>query len=265
MKRHHHAIACLLAGLSVLSAARADDDTINPDRPNVANSSQVVGSGRVQLETGLNWDRQRDPDAHLRTLTTPTLLRIGVADALELRLETDGRTIGHASDPSGGAHAVSAGWADFAAGVKWHLYDQDGAKPSLGVIAELLLPTGSRALRGGGFRPTLEVPAEWDLGHEWSLAMMPGVGRDADDAGSRYTYGVLAASVGKAFDERLHGFAEVAAPQIAHAAHGGTQLQFDAGVSWLVNKDCQLDAMLVRGLHRNTPELSLAFGLSVRR
>jgi hypothetical protein len=265
MKRHHHAIACLLAGLSVLSAARADDDTINPDRPNVANSSQVVGSGRVQLETGLNWDRQRDPDAHLRTLTTPTLLRIGVADALELRLETDGRTIEHASDPSGGAHAVSAGWADFAAGVKWHLYDQDGAKPSLGVIAELLLPTGSRALRGGGFRPTLEVPAEWDLGHDWSLAMMPGVGRDTDDAGSRYTYGVLAASVGKAFDERLHGFAEVAAPQIAHAAHGGTQLQFDAGVSWLVNKDCQLDAMVVRGLHRNTPELSLAFGLSVRR
>ena len=265
MKRHHHAIACLLAGLSVLSAARADDDTINPDRPNVANSSQVVGSGRVQLETGLNWDRQRDPDAHLRTLTTPTLLRIGVADALELRLETDGRTIEHASDPSSGAHAVSAGWADFAAGVKWHLYDQDGAKPSLGVIADLLLPTGSRALHGGGFRPTLEVPAEWDLGHEWSLAMMPGVGRDTDDAGSRYTYGVLAASVGKAFGERLHGFAEVAAPQIAHAAHGGTQLQFDAGVSWLVNKDCQLDAMLVRGLHRNTPELSLAFGLSARR
>ena len=262
----HAFAACLLAGLSVLPAAHADDDdTINPDRPNVANSSQVVGSRRVQLETGLNWDRQRDPDAHARTLTTPTLLRIGLSDAFELRVETDGRTIEHASDPATGDHTVSAGWADLAAGVKWHLHDQDGARPSLGVIAEALLPTGSRALRGSGFRPQIEVPAEWDLGHGWSLAVMPGVGRDQDDAGSRYTYGVLAASVGKAFNERLHGFAEVAAPQIARAAHGGTQLQLDAGVSWLVNKDCQLDAMVVRGLHRNTPELSLAFGLSVRR
>lgn len=50
-------------------------------------------------------------------------------------------------------------------------------------------------------------------------------------------YGVFAASVGKAFGERLHGFAEVAAPQTGH----GTQAIVDTGVSWLVNKDCQLE------------------------
>ena len=262
----HAFVACLLAGLSVLPAAHAeDDDTINPDRPNVANASQVVGPHRIQLETGLDWDRQRDPDAHVRTLTTPTLLRIGLSDAFELRAETDGRTIEHASDPASGTHSVNAGWADLAAGVKWHAVDQDGARPSLGVIAEAMLPTGSRALRGSGFRPQVEVPAEWELGHDWSLAVMPGIGRDSDDAGGRYTVGVFAASVGKAFGERLHGFAELALPQIARAEHGGTQLQLDAGVSWLVNKDCAVDAMVVRGLHRNTPEMSLAFGISVRR
>lgn len=267
LSRSRHAVAaCLLAGLSALPAAHAaDDDTINPDRPDVAESSQVVGKGRVQLETGLNWDRQRDPDAHVRTLTTPTMLRIGLSRTVELSVSTDGRTIAHASDPATGAHTVGADWADLAVGAKWHVADQDGAKPSLGVIATLLLPTGSSALRGAGFRPTLAVPAEWDLGHDWSLAVMPGIGRDSDDAGSRYTYGVLAAAVTRAFGERLRGFAEVATPQIARAAHGGTQLQADAGVSWLVNKDCQLDAMVVRGLHRNTPELSLAVGISVRR
>ncbi|SDF41447.1 Putative MetA-pathway of phenol degradation [Massilia sp. PDC64] len=249
-------LACLLAGLVSVPAARADDDTINPDRPNVANSSQVVGSRRVQLETGVQWDRQRDPDSHVRTLTTPTLLRIGVADALELRVETDGRTIEHASDPASGAHTVSAGWADLSAGVKWHIADQDGMRPSVGLIAEVALPTGSAGLRGSGFRPAVELPLEWDLGHEWSLGLMPGVVRDSDA-----TYGVLAASIGKAFSERLHGFAEVAAPQIGH----GTQTLVDAGVAWLVNKDCQVDAMVVHGLNRQTPGLSLAFGVSVRR
>lgn len=257
--------ACLLAGILAVPAAHADDDTINPDRPDVAESSQVVGARRVQFEAGLQWDRQRDPDAHVRTLTTPTMLRIGLSDALELRLETEGRTIEHASDPATGEHTVDAGWAESLAGVKWHIADQDGMRPSVGLIAEVALPTGSRALRGTGFRPSLFVPAEWDLGGDWSLAMMPGVGRDSDDAGAHYTYGVLAAALGKAFSERLHGFAELAAPRIARATHGGTQTVLDAGVTWLVNRDCMLDVMVVHGLNRNTPDLSLAFGISVRR
>lgn len=248
-----------------MPAARADDDTINPDRPNVANSSQVVGNSRVQLEIGAQWDRQRDDGVHSRTLSTPTLLRIGLNDTVELRVETDGRSIEHDTDPSTGAHATSAGWTDTAVGFKWHFLDGDGAKPSLGLIGEVALPTGSSALRGKGARPELDLPAEWDLGHDWSLAVMPGVGSDSDDNGSRYGYGLFAASVGKAFTERAHGFVELAAPQIARAAHGGNQTIVDAGLSWLVNKDCQLDAMVVHGLNKNTPDLSLAFGLSVRR
>jgi len=257
--------ACLLAGILSLPAAHADDDTINPDRPDVANSSQVVGAHRVQLEAGLEWDRQRDPDAHVRTLTTPVLLRIGLSDALELRLETAGRTIEHASDPATGVHTVDAGWAESAAGAKWHIADQDGMRPAVGLIAEVALPTGSKSLRGTGFRPSLNLPAEWDLGNDWSLGVMPGVGRDSDDAGAHYTYGVFGAALGKAFSERLHGFAELAAPRIARAVHGGTQTVLDAGVTWLVNRDCMLDVMVVHGLNRNTPDLSLAFGISVRR
>jgi hypothetical protein len=257
--------ACLLAGVLALPAARADDDTINPDRPDVAESSQVVGAHRVQLEAGLQWDRQRDLDAHVRTLTTPTMLRIGLSDALELRLETEGRTIEHASDPATGVHTVDAGWSESAASVKWHIAGQDGMRPSIGLIAGVALPVGSKALRGTGFRPSLNLPADWDLGNDWSLSVMPGVGRDSDDAGSHYTYGVFAAALGKAFSERLHGFAELAAPRIARATHGGTQTVADAGVTWLVNRNCMLDAMVVHGLNRNTPDLSLAFGISVRR
>jgi hypothetical protein len=219
----------------------------------------------VQLEPGLHWDRQRDPEAQVRTVTTPTMLRIGLSWTLELRLETEGRTIAHASDPATGVHAVDAGWAESAASVKWHVADQDGMRPSVGLIAGVALPTGSRALRGKGFQPSLSLPADWDFGNDWSLTLMPGVVRDSDDAGAHYAYGVFAAALGKAFSERLRGFFELAAPRITRAAHGGTQAVADAGVSWLVNRDCMLDAMVVHGLNRNTPDLSLAFGISVRR
>ena len=63
-------------------------------------------------------------------------------------------------------------------------------RPSVGLIAEVALPTGSAGLRGSGFRPSVELPVEWDLGHDWSLGVMPGVVRDSD-----FTYGVFAASV----------------------------------------------------------------------
>ena len=258
--------AAVLALACSAPVAHADDgDVINPDRPNVANSSQVVGAGRVQLEIGLNRDRQRNDDLHVRTLTTPTLLRFGLGETTELRVETDGRNIEHETDPASGARTTTTGWNATSVGVKWHVADAEGAHPALGLIGEVALPTGSRSLRGKGLLPQVALAAEWDLPKGWSLAVTPGAGADQDDDGARYLYGILAASLGKKFTEHAQGFFEIAAPRIASASHGGNRTQVDLGVSWLLNKDCQVDAMVVRGLNRNTPHLGLAFGLSVRR
>ncbi len=263
--RLHCQAALLVLACSIQFAQAADDDTIAPDRPNVANSSQVVGQSRVQLEMGANWDRLRNDDLHVRTLSTPALLRIGLGDTTELRLETDGRSIEHDTDPATGARTTNAGWEDTSVGFKWHFADGEGAHPALGLIGKIALPTGSSTLRGKGLLPQVVLAAEWALREGWSLAVTPGAGRDLDDNGAHYGYGILAASLGKKLTEHAAGFFEVAAPQIAAASHGGNRLQVDAGVSWLLNKNCQVDAMVVHGLNRNTPGLSLAFGLSVRR
>jgi hypothetical protein len=247
------------------TCAHAEDDKISPDRPDFTNSSTAVGLGIFQVEAGLQWDRQRDPDLHARTLTTPLTLRYGIIENLELRLETDGRTIIHASDPSSGEHSTTAGYADSTVGLKWHLADQLGNVPSYALQLRATLPSGSRELRGQGLRPALYVPAEWDLLNDFSLGIMPGLGIDHNDQGAHYNYGVMSASLGKDFNERLHGFLEIALPQIARAGNGGTQASLDTGVAWLVNKDVQVDALVMHGLNRNTPGLSLGFGLSFRR
>jgi hypothetical protein len=263
--RLHLKAALLLLACSAPLAHAADDDAINPDRPDVANSSQVVGQGRVQLEIGANWDRQRNDEQHVRTLSAPTLLRLGLSETTELRFETDGRSIEHERDLASGARTTSAGWNDISLGAKWRFADGEGVHPAMALIGKVALPTGSPALRGKGFLPQVALAAEWDLAQDWSLALSPGAGRDLDDNGARYSYGILAASLGKKFTEHVQGFFELAAPQIASASHGGSQKQIDVGVSWLLNKNCQIDAMVLHGLNRNTPDLGLAFGLSVRR
>jgi hypothetical protein len=255
----------VLSSLSLSGAAHAaDDDTIVTDRPGVAESSKVVGKGRVQLETSVAWERQRDDALHSRTLTTPSLLRVGLGDTLELRIETDGRTIEHDVDPASGTHAVSAGWADTELGLKWHVANQQGSHPSLGWLLHAALPSGSHDFKGHGVRPSLRLSAEWELPGDYSLGLMPGVGSDSDDNGSRYGYGVFAANLGKDFGEHAHGFVELAAPQIAHAAHGGTQMLFDTGMSYSVNRNCQVDFAVTHGLNHRTPDLGFAFGLSLR-
>ena len=260
--------AAVLCTLAAAGARAGDEEPISPDRPGVAETGEVVGKGRVQLETSVQWERQRDDALHTRTLSMPTLLRIGLGERTELRVETDGRNVIHASDPATGERSTVAGYADTSLGLKWHVADQQGTgfgTPSLGVLLQADLPSGSRELRGRGLRPSLRLAADWELPGGYGLSVMPGIGADSDDEGKRYGYGVLAAEVDKEFSERLHGFVELAAPQIARASHGGTQVLVDAGLTWLVNKDCQLDVSLIHGLNRRTQDLGIGFGLSIRR
>jgi hypothetical protein len=254
---------CTFAGMP---AHAGDDEPISTDRPDVVESSQVVGKGRVQIETSVQWDRQRGDTPRTETLATPTLLRIGVGERVELRVETDGRVRIRSSDASGSERV--AGYADSALGIKWHVPDQEGegsaSRPSMAWLVHADLPTGSRALRGHGVRPSLRLVAEWELADGYALGVMPGLGIESDDAGKRYGYGILAATLGKQLGERVRAFVELAAPQIARAARGGTEATVDTGLTYLISKDCQLDVALARGLNHRSPDLRLGAGLSVR-
>ncbi|MFC0252597.1 transporter [Massilia consociata] len=263
------AAAAFAAGAFCAAPVRAQEqdgarDSINAGRPDFVESSNVVGKGRLQLETGVVWERDRGGGGRERILSTPTLLRIGVADTVELRVETAGRVVRHASE--NGERATQAGYGDAALGVSWHAMDAAGSLPSVGVLLSADLDTGSRAFRGQGVRPSLRVVGEWDLPNGYALGVMPGIGVERDDGhGGRYRYGILGVIVAKSFGERLRGLVEVAMPHIARSAHGGTQASFDVGAAYLLSRDVQIDAMLSRGLNSRTPDLALTVGLSIRR
>lgn len=253
----------LLAALILSAGAAAHaQDTIATDRPDFVESSNVVGKGRAQVETSALLERNRDGAARDRTIAMPTLLRYGIGETVELRVETDARTIARHSE--GGRRQTEAGYADTALGLKWHTMDAAGALPSVGVLLHADLDSGSRAFRGRGLRPSLRVVGEWELPDDYALGIMPGVGIERDEGG-RYRYGILGVVLGKSFGERLRGFVEVALPQVARSAHGGTQASFDIGGAYLLSDSVQVDLMFSRGLNSRTADQAFTVGLSFKR
>lgn len=253
--------ALMLAGSASAQQAGGANDNINPDRPDFVESSAVVGTGRFQVETSLGYERANHDGVRERQTSTPTLLRFGISESAELRIETDGW---QHSWIRGVDTSDATGMADTSVGVKWRLQEGRDGAPALGVLVDAVLPSGARRLSPGGVQPSLRAVAEWDLPQAFSLGVMPGLANQRNDDGRRFTSGILAASLGKEFNERVHGFVELASPRIAHGRDGGTQLSFDFGAAYLISKNVQIDAAVFRGLNHNTPDVNVSVGLSFR-
>ncbi|MGZ3181168.1 MAG: transporter [Telluria sp.] len=249
--------ACCALALLCASPAFADDG-ISTDRPDVTESSTVVGKGRFQLETSFAGERWDHDGVRERNRSTPTLLRYGLGETTELRFETDGSL---RSTVDG---ATASGYADWSVGVKWHLRDAHEGAPALGVLLHVDADTGSAAFRGNGLRPSLRGVAEWDLPNDMSLGVMSGVVIDRRADGGRFASTLFTASLGKDWNERVHSFIEFAAPTIASARNGGSQTLVDFGASYQLTKDSQVDIAVSRGTNRNTPDWGWTTGLSVR-
>ena len=260
MKTH----AALLFPLVLLPAlAAAEDDSIVTDRPDFVESSDTVGKGRFQIETSAAIERDKVDGAESQTWTTPTLLRFGVREDLELRLESDGYTNARTDFTAGGS-VTERGYQDLDVGAKWHMRDQAGALPSVGWLFHLTLDTGSSAFRGEDVRPSLRAVMEWDLGGPFGLGIMPGLVYDKDENGDRFTAGILGAVLGYEVNERTRVFAEIAASQIASEQHGGDIVTYDFGIAYLITNLVQVDTAVAIGANDNTPDASWTVGLSMK-
>lgn len=124
-------------------------DLINADRPGIADGSTVIGSHRLQIGSGLQEEFRRDGDSHEHTLFFPTLLRIGIDNYWEARIEGNTFTIVSAFAAADVTHQTS-GLAPVSLGLKYQFMDSDGwHHPSLGTIVRVFPAWGKET-----FAPT---------------------------------------------------------------------------------------------------------------
>src|SRR6266496_3233402 len=115
-----------------------DQDLINPDRPGIADGSQVIGAKRLQIKSGIQAEFRHQNETHEHTLFIPTLLRIGISSRWEARIEGNTFTRTSDFDVTGMTNQVS-GLAPLSLGCNYRIEGSKGARhPSRGAIVRVV-------------------------------------------------------------------------------------------------------------------------------
>lgn len=243
------------------TAAESGLGELVTDRPDFTESTDVVGTGVAQLETGIAYEGDGEGSARTRGLTTPqALLRIGLSRHTELRLGADG----FVSETAGvGAGAVrTSGGSDFELAVKFHLPTEKRLGIDLAIIPIVSLPIGSSAFTSGGVDPTVKIgmarglPAGFDLSGNVNVSSLT-------EGDARFTQTAVSASFGHDLVKGWGGYWEVYGFSSVEKA-GRPAWTFDTGVTHPVGPNRQVDMTVGYGLTDAAPNWFVSAGFSLR-
>jgi hypothetical protein len=256
---------------------------LETDRPDFTEASSTVGKGRVQLEAGYTFIRDRQDGGTTRTHSFPeALLRIGLfADWFELRLGQNftstsaGAGQGAASTvitgPSAGVaaetQANASGPEDLYLGIKLGLTEQKKSLPESALVLQTTVPTGSRSLTAGQLLPGINYLFGWDVIEDLlSVGGSFQANRSRDPSNHFYVEVAQSLTAGYRLTRRLGAYAEWFAFYPAGAIDPGVgpEHYLDGGFTFLVNDDFQLDARAGVGLNDHADDFFTGVGFAVR-
>jgi hypothetical protein len=241
-----------------VTAACAQD--INPDRPDLTTSAEIVPAGAIQIETGLEYERARVGGAPAeRQLSVQAVLRAGLTSRLEVSLEGEPFVWLRAGREDSGS-------GDYALTGKYRFLDPgaDGAGPALAVKPFVKLPTASTPI--GSERPDLGALLLMSVG------LPAGFGLDANagvaaigqrDPDGFIPQGIASASLSWAATERLSTITELFFAT-REERDGRASLRATLALVYKLTPRLALDAGVRTTVTGPGPDWSVLVGLSVR-
>ena len=241
-------------------------DLINPDRPGIADGSNVVGAKRFQIESGGQLEFRRTDGSREHTFFVPTLLRFGIDSRWEVRIEGNTFTRVTTFDLGNGEDQTS-GFATTSIGFKYHIYNSNGDHQlSLGTIVRVFPPWGSKEFRTQHTTEDFRLAADWNFAPCLKMSLNPNIGlaRYEDDQGRLFTAGLFAITLNYQPTKRLNPFVDLGV-QFPESSNGKTAAVLDGGVAYIIGRNLQIDAGIGTMVHGETaPRPLLEFGLSWR-
>jgi Putative MetA-pathway of phenol degradation len=244
-----------------------EQDSIVTDRPDFTEASSTVGLGRVQLEAGYSYFRDRSGGSTTITRTYPeALLRIGLfADWFELRL---GETYVHSPVTAFADRTEhESGWSDLYIGAKLALTEQKGHLPETGLILQALLPTGARSVTADRVLPGANFLFGWDIVPKFlSAGGSLQANAAVDDDGHSFVIVAQSFTVGYTLTPQLGAYTEWFAfyPTCSVSPDVGPEHYFNGGFSYKITPDFQVDIRVGFGLNKHAQDFFTGAGFAVR-
>lgn len=253
-------LVCMLL-LPHVASARFENALVT-DRPDVAESSETVGKHRFQWETSFQVGHDTNAGVTTNTYSFPTLLRFGIIDIFEFRLEGEMLAL----QTMTGA-PTEKGFTDLAIGFKVHFFDQKDFIPSVGFLAHVNIPTGHSAFTARVAEPIFKFLVDWDIPLDFSLGTNWGIDIPVrDDLGDKFARFLYATALGHPMpflSDRFNFFIEFDGA-IPIQSNKSDQHFFDTGLTFLLNDDMQLDTLVQFGLNNTSDDVITALGFSWR-
>ena len=251
-----------LAGLLVILAAAPGlaqtsqpDPELVTDRPDFTESSEVVGRGVLQVESGLTLEQ---PDDSVRQVTLPQLLvRIGLGSRVELRLASDGY-VAQRVEETGGRH-TNRGRADMEVGAKVKLFDAATRGFDMALIPALTLPIATTGFGSGGYDPGVKLTVARDLPKEFGLSANLNTASVTEGNGrvwSREASVSLAHALGGPFGAYWEAYGSF---------DSGCDCTLNTGVTMALSANHQVDFEVGRGVSGDARGWFIGLGFAVRR
>ena len=241
------------------AAVHAEETPICTDRPTKANATCTVPAGKFQLESsfadwmridagGTRSDIWQVGGSFLKYgLTNHSDLQIGITPYVDI--------------DSGPSHHSGAG--DLTIRYK-HRLTNDGAPVQAGLIPFVKLPTAKGDIGNGKVEGGLAAPVNTALGTA-TVSIGPELDLLADaDGNGRHLQLVNLVNIAAPVAQGLTLAGELWTATNFDPDDTVTQFSADAALAYLVSSGFQLDAGVNFGLSRNTPDVELYAGFSVR-
>lgn len=268
-------LLCLTAGVASAGGDKASFSLLNPtpmsamrdmstDRPDKTESPYTVDAGRFQIESDLVvYTRDHEDGVTTQSLDVlPFNFKVGLTHDMDVQF-----VYGSFSRVRVGAADFSdseQGSGDLVIRVKRNLWGNDGGRTALGLMPFIKLPTNSLSSLNTEVEGGLIVPLAIELREGVGLGLMTEVDilRAERSGGYEPTF-INSATVSFDLTKKLGLYTEIYTERSAEAG-ARTVVTFDAGLTYAVNDNLQLDTGVNVGLTEAADDVSVFAGISQR-
>lgn len=263
-------ILLILFFLTSSSAFAQNVPEISTDRPDQSESPDVVPLKHTQFEAGFSFERLEPTPQNslykysLDIYATPDLLvRYGLNNGMELRFGTSLTTSTSAVEISG-LGKFSGSETDFGPimiGGKFKLGEEGEFFPATSLLFEAEMPALTIKNSSSYFNPSVKLCFSNAMSSTADLSYNLGI--NIDNENSTVVTGLYTLSVGLSLTDRIGMYGEIYG-FLPFERNSESSHYLDAGFTYLVKNNLQLDLSGGYGLQKNITDYYIAAGVSFR-